>query len=226
MLDTNEARPDISERYETATHASRILLEEHRTGAADVLVAAGWSPTRIGMALLRLHSEWTAAAKPKRLSAASVAQLAIMVRRDDNAAQDSATARGVRYEPPKTSAQQRAQAEADKWFANELRLLAIGLKSRATVREQLAPWAAGRGIASEVVAEALLHWLSPTCPHCDGHGLRKVPNSPALSARQCSKCQGTGNKPAPQGSGKVLAHIDYCLGVARGSLTKRLRSAR
>lgn len=220
LTDTNE-RPDISERYETATHASRILLEEHRTGAADVLVAAGWSPTRIGMALLRLHGEWTAAAKPKRPAAGAVEAIESGIKAEDERA-------AGRWGPPNPKAPKpapakaRAQAEADRWFANELRLLAIGLKSRATVWDQIAPWAAGKGIATETVAESLLHWLAPTCQHCDGHGLRKVPNAPALSARQCSKCQGTGNRPPPAGSGKVLQHLDYCVGLARGSLKVRL----
>lgn len=51
-------RPDVEERYTTATNASSLVLEERTTGPADVLVAAAWSPTRIGAALLRLHSEF------------------------------------------------------------------------------------------------------------------------------------------------------------------------
>lgn len=224
LADTNE-RPDVGERYETATQASRILLEEHRTGAADVLVAAGWSPTRIGMALLRLHSEWTAAAKPERVEKQGVEAIAARLKADDLRAAATAERRWEAFTQP-GAVKVRAQAEADRWFTNELRILATGLKSRATVWDQLAPWAQGRGIASEVVAAALLHWLHPICPHCEGHGLRKVPNAPALSARQCSKCQGTGNKPAPDGSGRVLVHLDYCVGLARGSLSKRLSGAR
>lgn len=182
LADQNE-RPDVSERYETATNASRLLLEEHRTGAADVLVAAGWSPTRIGMALLRLHSEW---------SSASV----------------------------------RGQREGRVVSPTDMRLLANGLKSRGAVWAQLSPWLAVKEIDPEIGARALLHWIAPTCTVCNGHGLLKVPNQPALSARQCRKCHGTGKKLAPHGSGRVLEYLDYCVGLARGSLKRRLRNGR
>ena len=262
LADQNE-RPDVSERYETATNASRLLLEEHRTGAADVLVAAGWSPTRIGMALLRLHSEWSSAAKPKRPNAGQLAALTESIKAQDELERanrerenaeldrlerllDSTDDEGQRFDlmvsimerrrlyesgrlPMRAPAhrgkpEDRAHAEADRWFANELRILALNLKSRAAVWDQLAPWAAGKGIEPEIVAAALLHWLAPECHHCGGLGLLKVPNQPALSARPCRKCNG-GKRHPPEGAGRVLGHLDYYVGLARGSLKQRLRGA-
>ncbi len=47
------------ERYLTATNTSNLRVQAERTGAADVLVAAGWSASRIGGALMRLHTKAT-----------------------------------------------------------------------------------------------------------------------------------------------------------------------
>lgn len=55
---SNGERPDVEERYTVATNATSLAVVEHKTGPVDVLAAAAWSPTRIGSALLRLHSEF------------------------------------------------------------------------------------------------------------------------------------------------------------------------
>lgn len=60
MFDTQD-RPGIEESYQVAGNTSDLTVEADRRGAADVLIAAGWSPTRIGAALMRLHSEYDAA---------------------------------------------------------------------------------------------------------------------------------------------------------------------
>lgn len=222
---TATERPGVQEQYETAGNASNLAVEAEKRTPADVLIAAGWSPSRLGLALLRLHSEWSSAAKPKRATAEAVEALTAQIKRDDAKAQEVAMALRKPYTHPGPAAA-RARAEADRWFTNELRLLALSLKSRAQVWDGLAPWAEGRGHSPEVVAAALLHWLHPACPACDGLGLRKVPNAPALSARQCSKCGGSGHRPHPEGAGRVLGHMDYCVSVARASMTQRLRGAR
>jgi hypothetical protein len=212
----------VQERYESASNSPTLVHSDNERGAVDTLrdaasVALGsdgkplppWSAGRIGMALLRLHSEWSGLAKPHRPSKEQMKGIAASMP-DEKGRPDMA----------------RAVIEADRWFSNELRLLANGLKSRAVVWNQLALWIAQKGISPEVAAEGLLYWLNPTCPKCDGHGVRKVPDQPALSAKRCSgqgSCWGTGKRPHPEGSGKLLGHLDYCVGVARGSLKKRLR---
>jgi mono/diheme cytochrome c family protein len=57
-------RPSVDERYTSATNASSLLVTPERACSADVIIAAGWAPSRLGMALLRLASEWDASAKP------------------------------------------------------------------------------------------------------------------------------------------------------------------
>jgi len=54
----------IDERYTTATHTSNMRVQADKRGDADLMIAAGWSPSRIGSALLRLHSEWDGAEHP------------------------------------------------------------------------------------------------------------------------------------------------------------------
>lgn len=65
MQDTQD-KPAIDEQYATAIHASNLRVEGERRSQADVLMAYAWSPVRVGGALLRLHSEWDAAAHPRK----------------------------------------------------------------------------------------------------------------------------------------------------------------
>lgn len=214
LADTERA--GVEERYEVACNTSSLKVEAEKGGSADVMIAAGWNDSRVGMALLRLASEWNSAAKPRRMTDAQVRALA-EANPDD---------RGK----PRTS---WARSEALLWHRKELRLLAVSLKSRASVLEQLTHWAFVKGIDPAVVGPALYHWLAPTCTVCDGLGKRKVAadvllngrslDSPKLSAKQCHACQGTGHTPHPQGSARVLGHIDYVVQVARQSLKRRLR---
>ena len=199
--------PDVAERFQTACGASNLKVEADKGGAADMMIAAGWSDSRVGMALLRLHSEFDGAAKPKRMGEAAIRALA-EANPDDKG------------KPRMTW----ARSEAVAWHRKELRLLAQSLKSRASVLEQLTTWAILKGIDPAVVGPAVHHWLSPTCSVCDGHGRRKLPDAPSLSGKPCHACSGTGHTPHPEGSARVLGRIDYVVQVARSSLKQRLRS--
>jgi hypothetical protein len=53
--------PTVEEKYTSAIHASNLRVEADKGGSADVLIAVGWSPSRLGAALMRLHSEQDAA---------------------------------------------------------------------------------------------------------------------------------------------------------------------
>jgi hypothetical protein len=203
----NHPPPDVEERYQSACSTSSLKVEAEKGGSADVLIAAGWSDSRVGMALLRLHSEYDGAAKPKRMGEAAIRALA-EANPDD------------RGKPRMTW----ARTESLMWHRRELRLLAQSLKSRASVLEQLTQWAAMKGIDPALVGPAVHHWLAPTCVVCDGHGRRKLPDAPALSGKPCHACNGSGHTPHPQGSARVLGHIDYVVQVARNSLKKRLRA--
>jgi len=52
----------IEERYSSASHAGNLkVLDGGKIGHAEVLMAAGMSPRRLGAALIRLHSEYDGA---------------------------------------------------------------------------------------------------------------------------------------------------------------------
>lgn len=61
----NDEIRTIEESYASATTASNLRVEADRRGDADVLIAAAWSMSRIGGALLRLHSEYDSTAHPR-----------------------------------------------------------------------------------------------------------------------------------------------------------------
>lgn len=61
-------RPSITERYSRANNSSDLTVKESVRGDADVLIAAGLSPGMLGHALMRLHGEWDASAKPSLIT--------------------------------------------------------------------------------------------------------------------------------------------------------------
>jgi hypothetical protein len=239
----DDSPPDVSERYESASCTSDLTVgggmipKDHRAGQGDVVAAAGLAGGRLkpdgkggyillppndasmGMALLRLHSEWAASAKPRRIGPEVVDKLAEDIRRQDKQDRDTADRHNTRYSAPRP-AQDRAQEQSQRWYTNEMRLLATRLKSRHDALEQLTMWAAVKGIGSDTTAEALLHWLDPTCHVCNGLGVRHVEHQ---ASRTCNKCHGVGEKDRPDGAMRVLRQIEYALDVARGKLRKRLR---
>jgi hypothetical protein len=225
----------VEERYQGAASTSDLTIfggmvpKDHKAGQGEVVAAAGMAagrlkpdgkggyvllaahPVTLGMALLRLHSEFSASAKPRKVGREVIEKLAQSIKESD--------ARNNRQNAP-GSAMSRAKDEAQRWYTNELRILATRLKSRPEVMAHLTDWAAVKGIAPETVGVAVHYWLSSTCPACDGHGLRYVEHQ---ATRQCHDCGGTGNLPLPDGAGRILRHINYSLDVARGALSKRLR---
>lgn len=57
---TNDDRAGIEESYSTACNSSNLRVEADRGSNADILIAAGWLPSRaIGAVLLRLHTKYT-----------------------------------------------------------------------------------------------------------------------------------------------------------------------
>lgn len=220
----------LDQRYESASSTSDLTLsggmvpKDHPAGPGDVVAAAGMaaassSPARIGLAILRLHTEWTATTLPKRKPLPTLAEIAARMPLVKTGESKGRTIRGPNMEKA-ARALAELKAESARWYANEIRLAATRLHSRAEVLASLTAWGATKGIAPETVAASLYWWLSHTCQTCEGHGIRHLEHQ---GARQCGDCYGTGETRRPEGSGAVLNHIDYALGMARGSLRKRLR---
>ena len=218
----------VDERYEAASNTSDMTIgggmipKDYKAGPGDVVAAAGMaasSPARLGLAILRLHTEFTSAPIPKRKPLPTAAEIAAKLPLVVLEVKDGRSVRG----PDNAKAARllgELKTEAVKWRANELRLIATRLHGRNEVLTGLIAWGATKGIPAETVAASLYWWLSHTCPVCEGHGIRHLEHQ---GARQCGECYGTGETRRPEGSGPVLNHVDYALGMARGSLRKRLR---
>lgn len=78
-------KPSVDEVYSRAGNTSNLTVEADRRGAGDVLIAAGMvglSPSKsLGMALMRLHSEYDSAARLRDgATAIDVALLAARLR--------------------------------------------------------------------------------------------------------------------------------------------------
>lgn len=64
MLDNTE-RPNVEEMYVSAGNTSDLTVSAEHQGDGDVLIAAGYLKYRLGGALMRLHSEFDAAARKR-----------------------------------------------------------------------------------------------------------------------------------------------------------------
>lgn len=219
--------PTVVERYGVASGTSDLtgfggmVPEGGGSRDADTMLAAGLCDSALGVLLMRLRSEWDSSAKPSRPGPRLMQALVGYVKREDLEARQAAERDGLKWKAPGDPAV-RAMERAQAWYAGELRLLANSLKSKREVIEQLTCWAAWKAIRIEAVGEAVMMWLDPVCPACKGHGLRQVPGQPSLSARQCMPCGGTGNRRRPHDVSRVIQHMDYLEGVAKGSIRAKL----
>lgn len=217
ITDPQNPPATVEERYTGATSTSNLKVEARRQMPADLLIAAGWSPTRLGAALLRLHSEWDGAEKPRRVTADRIEQMAAAlprVNKNGREALDMAAAR----------------RQANDWYVHELKILFQKLKTMPEVRHQLQLWAEHKDIeeGERLAAGVLAWWLDHTCPACCGRGQELIKGAPVKSTRNCSVCKGTAETPKPGGMlGRLmLDHINDCVTRARASLKQRLQHGR
>lgn len=215
MADTQD-RPGTTERYLSATETSDLTLIDHRTGAADLLIAAGLSEDKVGASLARLVSEWDSAAKPRVATPAIIKEVAARMREWDAKDKESAQARGKPYTPP-GSVEGRARAEASAWYTRELRLFAQGLRSRGECVEHVRQWCAVKGLDQDYAGAALYHWLNPTCPICQGRGMTKPPDAPSLT-KACNACSATGKTVLTAQAFRIGEWLTGCLGRANRSI--------
>lgn len=219
--DTMNEQRTVEEGYTSATGASHLRIEAHRTGPADYIAAAGMSPYETGMMLMRLRSEWDRSAKPLPPTRAAIDRLADTLEAiphgKPHAGMVAETERGqIHYRKP----QEVAERTANAWYVHELGLLFQQLKTLPEVREELERWV-GPPHAAHVVASVLGWWLDPTCRTCHGCGKRIVKNSGGRSSgKPCFACVMSptqGQRPLPHaGLGrKLLAHINACHGAAK-----------
>lgn len=205
-----EDRRGIEEAFTSASNSSDMRVEADQKGDADLIIAAGWSPSRVGMALLRLHSEWDKAEKPKRPSQAMIGALA-------------STMPKALKEHERMHA---ARRQANEWYMHEMAKLVNKLKSLPSVRAQLVAYVPKWGIAeaSVKVPAIIAYWLDQTCHACHGLKFQQIQGAPMLGTKVCHVCGGTGYAPVPYGQeGKRVAnYMDDAVQKARTSIRKRL----
>lgn len=217
MTDTGiKELPGIEEQYQSAANTSDLTVASERRGDGDVLIAAGWSPVRLGMALMRLQSEWDGIEHPRRMGEEQVKALAAR-----HLAQD----KPVAGEKPLDSkgAMRIAFAESGTWYANELALMRLKLKTMPMASAMLGDWCRLHGVDPEVGMRGLRWWLDHTCRACHGRRFETVPDQPALGHKRCKPCRGTGQIFPPDGrnGSRIQGLLDDC--KQRGQASIRLR---
>lgn len=199
-------RPGLDEQYLVATNTSDLTLNPDRVCAATHLIAAGLLGNRMGEALIHLRAEWDAADKPRKMTEAEIAARAVELPR--------------RHGKPDVK---RARTEALVGYAAGMRNRARQMRGWLPAMLLMREWADARQVDLDLLSPALYHFLNPTCPVCDGHGLRKVPDAPALSAKQCHHCNGSGVWPRPLGAERIHDWLRGCVGRAKQDRRKLLR---
>ena len=223
----NDEKRGVEEAYTAAGNSSDLRVEADLRGDADLIIAAGWSESRVGMALLRLHSEWDKAEKPRRPTAQAISAMEASLRMPClPLACDEKTLKAAN-----AKARQRAAVKmANDWFMREQAKLVNKLKSLTEVRRELIRYVPKWGIqeAAVKVPAVIAYWLDQTCQQCQGLKFKKIENAPALSTKACRACYGSGIAPVPYGQEgrRVANYMDECLQKGRDSIRRNLSAYR
>lgn len=64
-----------------------------------------------------------------------------------------------------------------------------------------------------VALAVVSHWLDDLCRHCEGRGKERIKDTPALSARNCKHCGGTGRIDLTHGSAgrRMAGYVGDCV---------------
>lgn len=215
--------PTTQEQYACAIHSMNLRVEAGRQGDADLLIAAGWSKSRFGAAMMRLHSEWDSAERrgcriPRKATRKQIGKAAQEI------------ARRARAEKVEQAHSDQAKAELAVAYERELKETMRHLKSLPDARLHLSIKLAmdGHQNAEELAAAVLLHWLAPTCMACCGRKSQLVKwSEDELSDQACGCCGGSGLTPIPGGDvGRAAAsYIDDCVDRARQGIQAKLRTS-
>jgi hypothetical protein len=236
MLSEVNEKPGVEETYGTTTASSnlRVGIDPDIRTPGDIIAAAGMNTHRMGLALMRLRTEWDTSAKPLPPVQATIEQIAASFSRVPAGQANAGLVREVvggeeRFRLPMVVAQETAAA----WYHGELTGFLGQLRSLPNVREALAFWAAEQGYEEGVhlVTAVLLWWLHPACAVCAGTGKLVVPGTGGRSSKACKECrkhQVPGQRKVPHGHAgrRLLAFINECGRAARVDLQQRLRQRR
>jgi hypothetical protein len=224
----NDDRPNIEEQYTSATHASSLVVDPDHSGSADKLIASAWSPSRLGSSLLRLHSEADGTPDVVRLHERGIEIMAAVIARERCTKENQQIREIKKHKTPVVRDEDMlaARRQAGEWYLHEQGLRLQRLKTLPEVRHQLAMWALLSDIPQplEVVAGALMWWLSNTCHVCNGQRWEVFAGTGRLSQQPCQACEGTGKRVKPHGAltSKVISYIGDCINASRAGMSQRL----
>ena len=203
MLDGNNERPNVEERYESACGASSLKVEAERGGPVDLLVASAWGDVGVGGALMRLHTSWLKV-KPRPITGEDIERYAAQLPQKRGKT-DTARARRELIEAYILAVKQTAEA----------------LHGRKQIVQHLTEWATVKGIDTELVGPCITFWLAPQCPACYARKQQRMTDAPILGGK-CQHCGGTGKRAAPLGGGRILDRIEHDISRWRSNTRARL----
>ena len=214
MAETIDCRRSTEELYTCANNARNLRVEADCRGSADLLIAAGWSASRLGAALLRLHSEWDAAEKPVRPTKAAIEAMA------------STYPSVPKVKGKKDPRIARATDAAYAWHLSEMLGLVARLRVLPDVRREVVLQAVRWRIADadDLVPSVIKYWLDRNCSACGGLKFKFAPDALTSSGRLCHVCSGTGFGVVPGGQDgrRLCNYIDDCVMRAQQCIKKRL----
>lgn len=227
-------KPDVEESYTSAVGASSLKVEPHRRTAADMVIAAGMSAHRMGLALMRLRTEWDRSAKPVPLAPADIERLASTLPKvPANMPHAGMVAQTIDGKVTHRLPLVVAKEQADAWHEHELKLLLQQLKTLPTVRAGLVHWTQEQGMEEglHLVVAVLLWWLEPACHACAGTGKHVIAGTGGRSKKACGECRknpNPGERKVPHGGRgrKLLAYLNDCRRGARVDLDGKFRHQR
>lgn len=222
---TDTEKPTVDERLARSGNSSDLTVKAGQYNDADVLIAAGWTPSVLGRRLLALHSEWDGAARPRMLTAAEIERIAAQL--PAQVMVDVVNREGARMKKlvPRLVA---AKQQADQWLDLERARLYGRLKSFPIARDVLSEWCALKGVENPraKVESILAWWLDHICPRCSGTKYQVVPGTNRQSNRTCrlapDGCGGSGEKALPHGGdGRLIeAYMVECISRARQQIRR------
>jgi hypothetical protein len=217
----------IDEAYQGAVSSSNLRVGNDHTlpTPGDMVAAAGMNKHRMGLALLRLQTEWAKSARPLPPTPEDIGRLARTYKTETERphAGKVKVTRGdqIEYILPL----RHAKRERWGWHEQETLFALSALRTLPWVRDGMLARARDDGwdVNAQAVAEVLLWWLNPKCPTCQGHKEDVVIGTGRTNGRVCHACKGTGlanqGDPPLGRRGQMLAkYIRGCLEAARSEL--------
>lgn len=198
MIEDDDTKPTMAERYGRAATSSHLRLKETRCDV-DYLIAAGWLQDGLGSMLYRLRSEFDQVRGQLRAAETSRPEWKALALAAEQVIKGygSPVPASVLDEPA------RIRKEARDAALVERAMVLVKLKTLAPAREALGAFAVilatkimfmqDDAAVGVLVCRTLDAWLDPICAACDGRGFNGGSHRGELTTR-CRECRGTGKR--------------------------------